>query len=91
MRTSEAESRSQSGLMQPWETRYLICSWVPPLVALEMAQAASFLMSNSAVAKRWMSGGMMPASTTVWICPGSGSKQRVMQRWRGFIQGGASG
>lgn len=35
------------------------------LVALEMAHAASFLMSNSAVASRWMSGGTMPASTTV--------------------------
>ena len=42
------------------------------LVALEMAQAASFLMSNSAVASRWMRGGMMPASTTVCRQEGDG-------------------
>ena len=49
MRTSEQVSRSQSGRTQPACTRYLICSAVPPLVALLIAHALSFLMSNSAV------------------------------------------
>mmetsp|Transcript_45701 Transcript_45701/g.148557 ORF Transcript_45701/g.148557 Transcript_45701/m.148557 type:complete len:377 (-) Transcript_45701:232-1362(-) len=61
-------SRSQSGLMHPCVTRYLICSVEPPLVALEMDQAASFLMSNSAVASSSTRGGMMLDSMTAWIC-----------------------
>mmetsp|Transcript_14385 Transcript_14385/g.35664 ORF Transcript_14385/g.35664 Transcript_14385/m.35664 type:complete len:234 (+) Transcript_14385:196-897(+) len=61
-------SRSHSGLMHPCETRYLICSGEPPEVAFEIDHAASFLMSNSAVASRCTSGGMMLASITAWIC-----------------------
>mmetsp|Transcript_5160 Transcript_5160/g.11211 ORF Transcript_5160/g.11211 Transcript_5160/m.11211 type:complete len:420 (-) Transcript_5160:345-1604(-) len=61
-------SRSQSGLMQPCWTRYLICSGEPPEVAFEIDHAASFRMSNSAVASRCTSGGMMFASITDWIC-----------------------
>ena len=34
------------------------------LVALEIAQAASFLMSNSAWLSSWIRGGMIPASIT---------------------------
>lgn len=40
--------RSQRGLVQPSATKYLICSGVPPDVALVMAHAASFLVRNSA-------------------------------------------
>lgn len=43
---------------------YFICSWVPPDVALEIAQAASFLMSNSADASSATRGGIMFASIT---------------------------
>ena len=68
MRASWQVSRSHSGLMQPCSTKNLICWCVPPLVALEMAHAASFLMSNSAVPSRWISGGMMFASMMAWIC-----------------------
>ena len=56
--------RSHSGLMQPCVTRYLICAGVPPDVAFEMAHAASFLMSNSAVCSSSSSGGMMLQSIT---------------------------
>ena len=66
--TSLQSSRSQSGLMQPAYTRYLICWGDPPLVALLMAQAVSFLMSNSAVLNKWTSGGMMLASITACTC-----------------------
>ncbi len=47
-------------------TTYLICSCVPPDVALDIAHAASFLMSNSAVASKATSGGMMLASIIAW-------------------------
>src|SRR6056297_2204841 len=60
--------RSHSGLMHPCVTRYLICSLEPPEVAFEMDHAASFLMSNSAVASSSTSGGTMFASMTDWIC-----------------------
>jgi len=49
------------------DTRYWICSAVPPEVAFEIAQAASFLISKSAVASSWTSGGMRPQSITFWI------------------------
>ena len=67
-RASLHVSRSHSGLMHPCCTRYLICSGEPPDVAFEIDHAASFLMSNSAVARSWTSGGMMFASITAWIC-----------------------
>mmetsp|Transcript_9395 Transcript_9395/g.32692 ORF Transcript_9395/g.32692 Transcript_9395/m.32692 type:complete len:213 (+) Transcript_9395:258-896(+) len=67
IRGSGHVSRSHSGLMHDCDTRYLICWCVPPEVAFEMAHAASFLMSNSAVSSRWMSGGTMLASTMAWI------------------------
>lgn len=44
---------------------YLICSGVPPDVALVMAHAASFLVRNSAFCKISMSTGKMLASITV--------------------------
>ena len=47
---------------------YLICSGEPPEVALDMDQAASFLMSNSATDSKCTRGGMMFASMTAWIC-----------------------
>ena len=47
-----------------YQTAYLICSCDPPLVALLMAQAASFWMSNSALASSWIKGGMICASIT---------------------------
>mmetsp|Transcript_2962 Transcript_2962/g.6941 ORF Transcript_2962/g.6941 Transcript_2962/m.6941 type:complete len:214 (-) Transcript_2962:1257-1898(-) len=61
-------SRSHRGLMHPCWTRTLIWSWVPPDVALLIAQAASFLMSNSAVCSRCTSGPISPVSITAWIC-----------------------
>mmetsp|Transcript_3205 Transcript_3205/g.9987 ORF Transcript_3205/g.9987 Transcript_3205/m.9987 type:complete len:237 (+) Transcript_3205:444-1154(+) len=61
-------SRSHIGLMQPCATRNLIWSCVPPEVALLMAHAASFLMSNSLVLSSCTSGGMTLASITCWIC-----------------------
>ena len=67
IRASEQTIRSHSGLMHPCSTRYLICWCVPPDVALEMAHAASFLMSNSACASRYTSGGTMLFSTMAWI------------------------
>ena len=54
--------------MHPCCSKYLICSGEPPSVALEMDQAASFLISTSAVARRCTSGGMTFASMTAWIC-----------------------
>merc|ERR1719271_228921 len=65
--TSATLNNSQSGGMQACDTRNLICSGVPPDVAFEMAHAASFLMSNSALFNRLTSGGMTFASTTDWI------------------------
>ncbi len=47
-------------------TTYFICSCVPPDVALDIAHAASFLMSNSAVASKATRGGMMLASIIAW-------------------------
>lgn len=43
---------------------YLICSGVPPLVALVMAHAASFLVRNSAFCKISINTGKMLASIT---------------------------
>ena len=54
--------------MHPCCSKYLICSGEPPSVALEMDQAASFLISTSAVARRCTSGGTTFASMTAWIC-----------------------
>lgn len=45
---------------------YLICSGVPPDVALVMAQAASFLVRNSAFCRISISTGKMLASMTAW-------------------------
>ena len=45
----------------------------------QRTQAASFLMSNSAVASRWMSGGTMPASTTV--CNEGASGMQAAEEW----------
>jgi hypothetical protein len=47
-------------------TAYLICSWVPPDVAFEIAHADSFLMSNSAFWSRCTSGPIRLASITAW-------------------------
>jgi len=66
---SEHVSKSQRGLIVFCWTRYLSCSGDPPEVVLEMAQAASFLISNSAFVSNWISGGIIPASTTAWIWP----------------------
>merc|ERR1719353_245920 len=65
--TSATDNSSQRGGMQACDTRNLICSGVPPDVAFEMAHAASFLMSNSALLSKFTSGGMTFASTTDWI------------------------
>ena len=62
------DSRSHKGVMQPWLTRYLICSGEPPDVALDTAHAASLRMSNSALASMEMSGGTMFESITALIC-----------------------
>lgn len=75
-------SVSHSGLMQPASTRARICSAVPPEVALLMAQAASFLMSNSAVASRLTRGATRLASITACIC----SCQETARRKRGEEQ-----
>ena len=64
MRGSEQVSRSHSGLMAPAFTKYLIWSWRPPEVALLMAHAASFLMSNSASPSMCTSGTTSSASIT---------------------------
>lgn len=45
---------------------HLICSGVPPDVALVMAHAASFLVLNSAFCKISIRTGKMLASITVW-------------------------
>lgn len=45
---------------------YLICSAEPPDVALVMAQAASFLVRNSATCRIAIRGGSRPASITIW-------------------------
>uniref|UniRef100_A0A2P2M0R7 Uncharacterized protein n=1 Tax=Rhizophora mucronata TaxID=61149 RepID=A0A2P2M0R7_RHIMU len=60
--------RSHRGLMQPWFTRNRICSCDPPDVALERAQAASFLISNSACWRRCTRGRIILASITACIC-----------------------
>lgn len=44
---------------------HLICSAEPPEVALVIAQAASFLVRNSATCRIVMSGGSRPASITI--------------------------
>ncbi len=68
IRASEQVNRSQRGLIHPWFTKYRICSGVPPEVALDMAHAASFLISNSAFANNWIRGGIVFASMTACIC-----------------------
>ena len=50
--------------LQQWS--YLICSAEPPEVALVMAQAASFLVRNSATCRIVMRGGSRPASITIY-------------------------
>jgi hypothetical protein len=65
--TSFTVSKSHNGRMHPCCTKNLICCGLPPLVALLMAHAASFRMSNSAFVNSWMRGGMMLLSTTAWI------------------------
>lgn len=57
---------SQRGLMQPWDTRYLICggSCNPPGVAFEMAQQASFFVLASSLAWILIRGGTILASIT---------------------------
>mmetsp|Transcript_15555 Transcript_15555/g.45006 ORF Transcript_15555/g.45006 Transcript_15555/m.45006 type:complete len:228 (+) Transcript_15555:746-1429(+) len=59
--------RSHRGRMQPCWTRNLIWAALPPEVALLMAQAASLRISNSALARSWIRGGMMLLSMTAWI------------------------
>mmetsp|Transcript_20155 Transcript_20155/g.77162 ORF Transcript_20155/g.77162 Transcript_20155/m.77162 type:complete len:220 (+) Transcript_20155:486-1145(+) len=54
--------------MQPEATRNLICSAVPLDVALAMAQAASFITSNSPCARMFTRVGMRSASITCWSC-----------------------
>mmetsp|Transcript_151925 Transcript_151925/g.487608 ORF Transcript_151925/g.487608 Transcript_151925/m.487608 type:complete len:218 (+) Transcript_151925:185-838(+) len=61
-------SRSRRGLRQPLSTRYSICCGEPPEVALAMTQAASFLISNSPVCSRCITGGIKPLAMTSWIC-----------------------
>src|SRR5258708_37323634 len=58
--------------MRPWPTRYRICegSSSPPDVAFEIAQQASFFVLKSAFCRILISGGMMFASITAWICWG---------------------
>lgn len=63
---SSSFSRSTSGLMAPHEMTYLTCSGVPQVV-LEMAQAASFRTSQSAVLRRKTNIGMIWWSMTAWI------------------------
>mmetsp|Transcript_54587 Transcript_54587/g.95436 ORF Transcript_54587/g.95436 Transcript_54587/m.95436 type:complete len:208 (+) Transcript_54587:618-1241(+) len=65
---SSTESRLHSGGTTPWCTRYMICSGVPPEVALEAAQAASFWMSNSLDCRSSISLGNTLALITAWIC-----------------------
>ena len=57
-----------------WSSEDLICSGVPPEVALVMAQAASFLVLNSAFCRMSMSTGKMLASITV--C-GKGTEEEI--------------
>ena len=52
------------------DDHYLICSGRPPEVALVMAQAASFLVLNSALPKMSISVGMMLASITACLIGG---------------------
>lgn len=53
-------------LQEEMPREYLICSGVPPDVALVMAQAASFLVRNSAFCRISISTGKMLASMTAW-------------------------
>ena len=46
--------------------KYLICSGDPPEVALVMAQAASFLVLNSALPRMSIKTGKMFVSMTLW-------------------------
>ena len=65
---STTVNRSQSGRMQPCSTRTLICCGLHPEIAVEIAQTASFRMSNSALLRSRTSGGIMLFSMTDWIC-----------------------
>ena len=60
-------------------------------MAFEIDHAASFLMSNSAVASKWTSGGMMLDSMTCWICSRVPAVmlERVQQAWAPQQRGGA--
>lgn len=66
--TSFTVNKSHRGRMHPCWTRNLICCGLPPLVAFEMAHAASLRISNSALANSWINGGMMLLSITdcIW-------------------------
>lgn len=61
----------------------LICSGVPPDVALVIAQAASFLVLNSAFCRMSISTGKMLASITV--C-GEGKQFRLVSCWEQLKQ-----
>lgn len=56
---------------------HLICSAEPPEVALVMAQAASFLVRNSATCRIVIRGGSRPASITIW-----GARRKMFIRCR---------
>lgn len=60
-----------------WGGAHLICSAEPPEVALVMAQAASFLVRNSATCRIVMRGGSRPASITIW-----GGRRKMLVRCR---------
>lgn len=59
-------SSSHSGGIQPWSARYRIWTGVPPLVALVIAQAASFRVLNSDFPKISIRSGKIFASITAW-------------------------
>mmetsp|Transcript_95410 Transcript_95410/g.199622 ORF Transcript_95410/g.199622 Transcript_95410/m.199622 type:complete len:202 (-) Transcript_95410:975-1580(-) len=60
--------RSQRGGMQPFSTKYSIWAGLPPAVALLKTQAASRLMSKSAVWRSSKTSGIRFALMTSWIC-----------------------
>lgn len=64
--------------MTPDTNTHLICSGVPPEVALVNAQAASFLVRNSAFCRISIRTGKMLASITVW----ERKREREGERYR---------
>lgn len=84
------QRRPHISLQMLGKESYLICSGVPPDVALVMAQAASFLVRNSAFWRISINTGKILASMTAWKRNEGGGwrKKDTLRKRSGRVRGG---